>query len=284
VLAAQGSPGHPKKPGVPPNPLAHIGCETGTTFAQAVPADREGDPFLTNWTKPAYNPIVNRTSDDPSSAWKTASGEWRFLGNGKGRGACPIYAAPNLRGPWTSVGTVANFTGGECPSLFPLPRLTPGTSTAPGEQLPSHVFKRGKCPDPQCRLTDKFIIGTFTDGRALVDTLNATAGTFAATPGVPFPCKQEVDNGKTGKDRKVLVSNPCSGDGTDGKVAGDNLVDYGGFYGKITLPRPEVNHTTTYYNFLVFILNLAARCCCLLQRQRTFGIQNTSAACCGVGQ
>ena len=216
---------------MPPNPLAHAGCETGTTYAQAIPADRK-DPFLTNWTKPAYNPIVNRTSDDPSSAWKTSSGEWRFPGNGLGRGACPIFAAPKLTGPWTSVGSIANFSGGECPSLFPLPRLTPGTSVDPGEQLPSHVFKRGKCPDPQCHLTDKFILGTFTDGRALTDPLNASAGTFVATPGVPFPCKQEIDNGKTGKDRKVLVSNPCTGDGTDGKVAGDNLVDYGGFYGK----------------------------------------------------
>lgn len=225
-----GSPGHPKKPGVPPNPLAHVGCETGTTYAQAIPADRDGDPFLTNWTKPHYNPIVNRTSDDPSSAWKTGSGEWRFLGNGLGRGECPIFAAPKLSGPWTAVGSVANFSGGECPSLFPLPRLTPGTSVGPGEQLPSHVFKRGKCPDPQCRLTDKFILGNFTDGRSLTDPMNATPGTFVATPGVPFPCKQEVDNGQTGKDRKVLVANPCSGDGTDGKVAGDNLVDYGGFY------------------------------------------------------
>eukprot|EP01046_Picozoa_sp_COSAG06_P023747 COSAG06_NODE_1899_length_8112_cov_7.981904_2_plen_207_part_00 len=146
-----------------------------------------------------------------------------------GRGACPIFAAPKLTGPWTGVGDIANFSGGECPSLFPLPKLTPGTSVPPGDSLPSHVFKRGKCPDPQCQLNDKFMLGNFADGRALTDPLNATAGTFTATPGVPFPCKQEIDNGKTGKDRKVLVKNPCSGDGTNGHApnGGDHIVDYG---------------------------------------------------------
>ena len=169
---------------------------------------------------------MNRTSDDPSSAWKTKHGEWRFLGNGLGRGSAPLFAAPKLTGPWTPVGSIGNFTGGECPSLFPLPRLTPGTSAAPGEALPSHVYKRGKCPDPQCHLSDKFMLGNFTDGRALTDPMNASAGSFTATPGVPFPCREEVDNGKTGKDRKVLVKNPCSGDGPDQTLG---VFDYGYF-------------------------------------------------------
>ena len=34
---------------------------------------------------------------------------------------------------------------------------------------------------------------------------------------------------KTGKDRKVVVKNPCSGDGTNGHApnGGDHIVDYG---------------------------------------------------------
>ena len=70
------------------------------------------------------------------------------------------------------------------------------------------------------------MLGTFTDGRSLTDPMNASAGRFTATPGVPFPCREEVDNGKTGKDRKVLVKNPCSGDGPDQTLG---VFDYGYF-------------------------------------------------------
>jgi sucrose-6-phosphate hydrolase SacC (GH32 family) len=53
-------------------------CETGTTLALALPANRS-DPFLTNWTKPfELNPIANNTQRDPTSAWRTAHGEWRL--------------------------------------------------------------------------------------------------------------------------------------------------------------------------------------------------------------
>jgi hypothetical protein len=41
-------------------------CNTGTLFAVALPADHNGDPFLTNWTKPAYNPIQVPPSPRPS--------------------------------------------------------------------------------------------------------------------------------------------------------------------------------------------------------------------------
>jgi hypothetical protein len=74
-------------------------CVTGTLLAQAVPADYAGDELLTNWTKPAYssivsnvlrydgvcpciarryNPIMENTERDPSTPWKTSSGEWRL--------------------------------------------------------------------------------------------------------------------------------------------------------------------------------------------------------------
>ena len=54
-------------------------CNTGTLLAVAVPADHAGDPLLTNWSKPSYNPIVNNTQRDPSTAWQTAAGEWRLV-------------------------------------------------------------------------------------------------------------------------------------------------------------------------------------------------------------
>ena len=53
-------------------------CGTGTLLAQAVPADYAGDELLVNWTKPSYNPIMENTQRDPSTPWKTPSGEWRL--------------------------------------------------------------------------------------------------------------------------------------------------------------------------------------------------------------
>eukprot|EP00663_Eupelagonemidae_sp_cell21sb_P006116 gene6116-3218_t len=39
------------------------------------------DPLYTEWTKADYNPVVNFTGDDPSTAWQTTGGEWRIVGN-----------------------------------------------------------------------------------------------------------------------------------------------------------------------------------------------------------
>jgi hypothetical protein len=44
-------------------------CTTGFTYNVAVPANAS-DPLYTKWTKPSYNPIVNNTGDDPSTAWQ----------------------------------------------------------------------------------------------------------------------------------------------------------------------------------------------------------------------
>ena len=93
--------------------------------------------------KIASNPIVNGTSDDPSTAWKTPHGEWRLIGNAKAygqnkSGVAPIYAATEFTGRWHLVGDTS-FPSGECPSFFPLPALYPGT-TATGT-LPTHVHK-----------------------------------------------------------------------------------------------------------------------------------------------
>ena len=80
----------------------------------------------------AANPIVNGTSDDPSTAWRTAHGEWRLIGNAKAAGqerdgVAPIFAADSFTGEWALVGDT-NFPAGECPSFFPLPSLYPGTA------------------------------------------------------------------------------------------------------------------------------------------------------------
>ena len=109
----------------------------------------------TNWTKDklaginiATNPIVNGTSDDPSTAWKTPHGEWRLIGNAKAfgqnkSGVAPIYAAADFTGDWHLVGDTP-FPSGECPSFFPLPRLYPGTTST--GTLPTHVHKVRRMP------------------------------------------------------------------------------------------------------------------------------------------
>ena len=176
----------------------YAGCQgTKFTYAQAVPADAH-DPFYTNWTKDrrpgvalAANPIANGTSDDPSTAWRTAHGEWRLIGNAKATGqvrdgVAPIFAAASFDGAWRLVGDTS-LPSGECPSLFPLPPLFPGTSAAAGESLPSHVHKRGH-GSPGCD-GDCMTLGTWTDGAP------GEVGTWTATAGVPFDEKR-IDAGR----------------------------------------------------------------------------------------
>ena len=54
------------------------------SYGLAVPCNRS-DPLLTEWCKPDSSPILNHTSDDPSSAWRTSvpspnASEWRLIG------------------------------------------------------------------------------------------------------------------------------------------------------------------------------------------------------------
>ena len=160
------------------------GCSsTGFEYAQAVPADLN-DPFYEHWRK--LRPIVNDTFDDPSTAWRTPYGEWRFIGNSRidqtSPEQSPIFAAREFAGPWQRVGLVEGLAWGECPSLYPLPALYPGTKAPPQSQLPSHVYKRsrqthncsGNCSGDMVQL------GTWIDGRP------GEVGIWQPTHGVPF--------------------------------------------------------------------------------------------------
>ncbi|KAH8044985.1 glutathione transferase [Aureococcus anophagefferens] len=62
---------------------------------------------------PDYNPIVVNTQRDPSTAWQTSSGEWRYTyydGD--------IFASDDFK-VWKNVGKL--FGKAECPDFFPLP-------------------------------------------------------------------------------------------------------------------------------------------------------------------
>ena len=100
-------------------------CKTGTLLAQAVPADYAGDELLTNWSKPSYNPIVENTERDPSTPWKTPSGEWRLRTFDS-----MVYGSASdedlVHGKWYTIGKSETMRQCECPSLYPLPGPTPG--------------------------------------------------------------------------------------------------------------------------------------------------------------
>eukprot|EP01047_Picozoa_sp_COSAG01_P110170 COSAG01_NODE_39006_length_482_cov_0.793734_1_plen_157_part_10 len=103
-------------------------CPTGFTYALVVPANLS-DPLYTVWQKPKYNPIVNATGLDPSSAWQTKQGEWRFLGNGRAEGTgcpgnatletTPIYGSIDFVS-WYKIGCTA-LPAGDCPTIFKRP-------------------------------------------------------------------------------------------------------------------------------------------------------------------
>ena len=143
-----GDCGHgPKKLGV--------GC---FTHAVAVPADLT-DKWLVDWTKPDYNPIVTGIdikNRDPSTAWRTAAGEWRYMD-----ASANIYSSWDFV-EWSNVGNLSATIGtGDCPDFFPVPRLCDGC--ADGDQSlprlrPTHVRAGG--------FAGTYDLGTYTEGPA----------------------------------------------------------------------------------------------------------------------
>ena len=107
---------------------------TGGTLNMARPADTS-DPLLERWVKDPHNPMMTGTSDDPSSAWQTETGEWRFVGQTVATdsgGAMPLYSAGKNFSSIHMIGTVKHEQGGDCMSIFPLPPAAPGSEAADG--------------------------------------------------------------------------------------------------------------------------------------------------------
>ena len=121
----------------------------GGTYAVAEP-ENTSDPLMTRWCKPSYNPVfpssterndANQIFADSSSAWKTAHGEWRFVGvnpnytvaaplkppagceNAPGCNMSPLFGSTDGFQSFKLIGYQENFTAGECPSLFPVRAL-----------------------------------------------------------------------------------------------------------------------------------------------------------------
>ena len=150
------------------------------SFALAVPANAS-DPLYTRWTKSgrvggrAFKSPVLTTNvyDVPSTAWRTAEGEWRMIGhfpcevpNSTAYWSNGLYASDDFVS-WRYLGCT-QLPHGDCPTLFPLPRLTPGSSAPSGAPLPTHVHKAGDRGDAAQ-------VGVWRDGRG-------TMGTWAPAP------------------------------------------------------------------------------------------------------
>eukprot|EP00037_Helgoeca_nana_P013172 m.121009 g.121009 ORF g.121009 m.121009 type:complete len:666 (-) comp21872_c0_seq1:287-2284(-) len=176
-----------------PGLCSGVDCPTHFTYDVAIPAD-PSDPFYTNWTKPSYNPIVNGTGDDPSTAWQTPSGEWRLIGNQgcsagdegatTSGGGAPIYGSLDFK-TWYKVGCTTLLLG-DCPTFFPLPSLTPGSESSVGhDNLPNWVHKAGSG-------NDQVQVGVWADGKPGSAANGGTPGTWSPQGG-----STPLDNGKT---------------------------------------------------------------------------------------
>ena len=160
-------------PGLCDSALWKGGCDTGTVAAIAVPANHSSDPLLVNWTK--LGVVMNNTQRDPTTAWQTASGEWRFT-NFEGK----VFSSIDNFRTWSTAGDgSAIFPSAECPDFFPLPPRCHGNGCDapwPGPTPPTHVHKiSGNWPVA----TDRYSFGVYLDGEQ-----NST-GTWTPTAGVP---------------------------------------------------------------------------------------------------
>lgn len=128
-------------------------CNTGTVFAIATPVNLS-DPLLTAWQKPSYNPLVENVQRDPSTAWRTSTGEWRFT-NYEGK----VYFSEDFVSWNVASNGVPLWPEAECPDFFPLPPFCQGNgcSNVSGT-LPTHVHKQSSGGQ------DWYSLGVYTEG------------------------------------------------------------------------------------------------------------------------
>ena len=148
-------------------------CSTGVVNALAVPANRS-DPLLARWSKPSFNPIVEGAVKDPTAAWRTADGEWRYS-DAAGR----VLSSADFVS-WAPVGAVKGW-GGDCSDFFELPPVCaglPGCAPGANATLPTHVFKNSGSGGISCPGADCYWLGAYAEGAP------NTTGTWTPQPGV----------------------------------------------------------------------------------------------------
>ncbi|CAN6449631.1 unnamed protein product [Victoria cruziana] len=114
------------------------------------------DPFLREWVKPSYNPLMAPTPEnkinassfrDPTTAWQGKDGIWRVLvGNKRGhRGMALLYRSRDFK-HWVEVKRPLHSSAGtgmwECPDFFPVSlKGTEGLDTSAAGKDVKHVLK-----------------------------------------------------------------------------------------------------------------------------------------------
>ncbi len=126
-------------------PRAWPQCQTGTVLATAVPADLN-DALYTNWTKSDTNPIVENAQRDPTTAWFTAAGEWRFTTY-----TGTVYGSTDFVKWYPSSNGAALFApGSECPDFFPVPAPCVGPGCDASGPSVTHVYKQSSSGQDWC--------------------------------------------------------------------------------------------------------------------------------------
>lgn len=112
------------------------------------------DPYLREWVKPQYNPVINPSGDvnasafrDPTTAWYGPDGHWRtVVGSKQGdRGVAILYRSRDFINWVVSKNPLHSAEGTgmwECPDFFPVsPMPTDALETSAFRKGLKHVFK-----------------------------------------------------------------------------------------------------------------------------------------------
>ncbi|XP_010271619.1 PREDICTED: beta-fructofuranosidase, insoluble isoenzyme 1-like [Nelumbo nucifera] len=135
--------------------ILYTGIDTQNRQVQNIAVPKNlSDPYLREWVKPRYNPLmapvqgVNASAfRDPTTAWMGKDGRWRVLvGHKRGsRGMALLYRSRNFV-TWTKaqhpLHSVAKIGMWECPDFFPVSlEGEDGLDTSRGGHGVKHVFK-----------------------------------------------------------------------------------------------------------------------------------------------
>ena len=154
------------------------------THALALPSN-DSDPWLVDWAKPAdLNPIVadqiGEGSRDPSTAWRTAAGEWRYVD-----AKADVYSTWNWK-TFTRVGSLPSLSHGDCPDFYPLPRASRDCSG-------SEVHAEAKLRPTHVAANVEYTLGVYAEG-AQNTTGNFTPIETPAKPWQRAPSQGRLDS------------------------------------------------------------------------------------------
>ncbi|CAL9054953.1 unnamed protein product [Musa banksii] len=147
----------------------------------AVPGNLS-DPFLREWTKPDYNPLMTPSDGihpdmfrDPTTGWRGADGHWRVALGAEisGNGTALLYKSEDFV-RWERADSPLHSSSAsgmwECPDFFPVPiEGREGLDTSVNSKDVRHVLKMSLM-EPQ---SDYYMLGTYDETRDIFVPDNA---------------------------------------------------------------------------------------------------------------